>query len=261
MEMAIRTDRGSGHPVVLLHGFPGGGADWEPVAAGLAERFRVVVVDLIGFGSSARPTGFASLWVDAQTEALAATLDGLGVEQAALIGHDFGGPIALTFLERYPDRVSHLGLLSTNAFGDTPVDFPLAMLKLPLAGPLLDPMFFNSFALGVLGRLASKTGGMRPHRNDPEEARSIRIIFGRVLRRLAELYGPVEASLAGIEIPTVVMWGDRDMFFSADQGQRTADAIPGARFVLFEGAGHFLPIERTEAVVAEIHDLVGGSSG
>jgi pimeloyl-ACP methyl ester carboxylesterase len=256
MDMAIRFDRGEGHPVVLLHGFPGGGADWVPAASVLAETFRVVVVDLIGFGSSSRPRNFADLWVDSQAEALAATLDGLGLDQAALIGHDYGGPIALTLVRRFPERVSHLGLLSTNAFGDTPVDFPLSLLKLPMVGPLLDSTFFNTVALGALGGMASKTGGVRPHRNDPGEARSIRIIFGRVLRELAELYGPLEASLGDIEVPTVVMWGDRDMFFAESQGRRTADAIPGARFVLFEGAGHFLPIERTKSVVDEVTKLL-----
>jgi pimeloyl-ACP methyl ester carboxylesterase len=257
--MAVRFDEGSGDGVVLLHGFPGSGADWEPAATQLAERFRVVVVDLIGFGGSSLPRRFEDLWIDAQAEALAAALDELGIEQTALVGHDYGGPVALTFLRRFPERVSHLGLLSTNAFGDTPVDFPLSLLKLPMIGPLLDPVFFNGVALGALGRMASKTGGVRPQHNDGGEAHTIQVIFGRVLRNLAALYGPVEASLGEIDVPTVVIWGDRDMFFPASLGRRMAQSIPGARFVLLDGCGHFTPIERTGAVVAEITNLISGS--
>ncbi len=58
MEMAVRFDEGGGSPVVLLHGFPGNGADWEPVANRLTDRQRVIVVDLFGFGSSPKPTRF-----------------------------------------------------------------------------------------------------------------------------------------------------------------------------------------------------------
>jgi pimeloyl-ACP methyl ester carboxylesterase len=53
-------------------------------------------------------------------------------------------------------------------------------------------------------------------------------------------------------MPTMVIWGDHDPFFSVAQGQRTASAIPGARFVLFEGAGHFLPEERPHAFADQI---------
>lgn len=257
MEMAVRLDEGSGHAVVLLHGFPGNGADWEPGAGKLTDHFRVVVVDLLGFGSSSRPHDFESLWVESQARALAATLDDLGIERAALVGHDFGGPVALTFLRLHPDRVSHLGLLSTNVFSDTPVDFPLSLLKLPYVGPLLDGLFFSSVSLRGLGRAASKTRGGVPQRNDGGEARTVRVIFARVLRRLSELYGPLEASLPEVGVPTIVMWGDRDMFFPVSQGQRTAEVIPGARFVVLHGSGHVLPIERTDAVVEELVQLIG----
>jgi len=257
--MAVRFDEGSGHPVVLLHGFPGSGADWEPAATHLAESFRVVVVDLIGFGASSRPRRFEELWIDSQAEALADALDELGIEQTALVGHDYGGPVALTFVRRFSGRVTHVGLLSTNTFSDTPVDFPLSLLKLPLIGPLLDPVFFNGVALGALGRMASKTAGVRPRRNDGGEARSIQVIFGRVLRNLAALYEPVEGSLGEIHVPAVVIWGDRDMFFPASLGRRTAETLPAARFVLLDGCGHFTPIERTEAVAAEITNLISGS--
>ncbi len=252
MEMAVRVDTGKGSPVVLLHGFPGNGADWEPVAERLADSFRVVVVDLIGFGSSTRPAVFAEVWADAQARALAGTLDGLGIDRVALVGHDMGGPVALSFLGAFPDRVTHLGLLSTNAFGDTPVDFPLSLLRVPILGRMVEPVFLSRLALIALGAAASRTARIHPARNDPGEARTIRRIFGQVLRDLQGLYGPIEDSLPHIAIPTVVIWGDRDMFFPVEQGRRTADAIPGAEFVLLEGCGHFPPVERTDEVAAAL---------
>jgi pimeloyl-ACP methyl ester carboxylesterase len=257
MEMGIRFDGGSGRPVVFLHGFPGNGSDWEPVARRMAGDSRTVVVDLLGFGSSPRPERFEDLWTDAQAPALAAILDRLGIERTVLVGHDYGGPVALTFLDRYPERVTHLAVLSTNAFGDTPVDFPLALLRLPVLGPMLEPAFFGRWPLAILGRVLSRTRGVRAARNDASEARTIRTVFARVLRDLPGLYGPIEASLSRIRVPTAVIWGDRDRFFPVDQGRRTAAAIPGARFVLLEGCGHLPQIERTEAVHAVLRELLG----
>ena len=259
MEMAVRMDRGTGHPLVFLHGFPGNGADWERVAESLSDDHRTLVVDLLGFGSSPQPRTFDALWVDAQADALAATLDRLGLRQVALIAHDYGGPIAVTFLDRYPERVTHFAVMSTNTFGDTPVDLPLSLLKLPGLGPQLDRVFFSAASLAMLGRIASRTRGIRPARNDAREARTIRTIFGPVLRKLDALYAEVETALGEISVPTVVLWGDRDPFFSLDQGQRTAAAIPGATFIPLIGAGHFVPIERPDAVVDAVRELVSGS--
>ena len=260
MELAVRLDTGTGSPVVLLHGFPGNGSDWEPVAHRLTTQHRVIVVDLLGFGSSPKPRPFEDLWVDAQSEALAQTLDKLAIRQSAIVGHDLGGPVALTFLRHFPERVTHLALLSTNTFGDTPVDFPLSLLRVRVLGRVLEPAIFSRFSLNALGGTASKTSGIRPTRNNPPEARAIRTIFGNVLRALPRLYGQVESTLPEISVPTVVIWGDRDMFFPVQQGKRTADAIPDAEFVVLEGCGHFPPIERPEPVSAALLDLLALSA-
>lgn len=256
MEMAVRIDRGNGPAIVLLHGFPGSAADWEPVAVRLPEDRRTLVVDLVGFGASARPESFEAVWTDAQAAALCATLDRLGMDEVALIGHDMGGPVALTFLDRYPDRVTHLGLSATNTFTDTPVDFPLSLLRLPGLGALIEPVFLSKPALRGLGRAASRTKGVRATPNDSGEAKTIRTIFASVLRDLPDLYREIEAVLPAIAVPTIVIWGDEDMFFSEAQGRRTAEAIPGAEFVLLEGCGHFTPIERPDEVAAAILRLV-----
>jgi pimeloyl-ACP methyl ester carboxylesterase len=257
MELAVRLDEGTGPSVVLLHGFPGSGADWEPVAHRLSGSFRILVLDLLGFGSSPRPEAFRDLWIDTQATALAATLDDLGIDRFALVGHDYGGPIALTLARQHPERITHLAVMSTNAFTDTPVDLPLSLLRIPAVGPLLDHAFFSTPSLAALGRFASRTRGVRASRNDPGEARTIRKIFGPVLRDLPGLYADVEASLGEITIPTVVIWGDRDPFFPAEQGRRTAEAISGAEFVLLEGCGHLTPAERPNEVATALDHFIG----
>jgi pimeloyl-ACP methyl ester carboxylesterase len=216
----------------------------------------VIIVDLLGFGSSPAPTAFEDLWTDSQAMALALTLDRLTVDRAAVIGHDMGGPVAITFYREFPERVAHLGLLSTNTFGDTPVDFPLSLVRVSTIGPFVERVLFSRPSLNALGRAASKTRRVGPAGNTQSEAKTIRTIFGNVLRRLPHLYGPVETTLATVDVPTLVIWGDRDMFFSVQQGQRTATAIPNADFVLLEGCGHFPPIERADSVATALLNLL-----
>jgi pimeloyl-ACP methyl ester carboxylesterase len=92
---------------------------------------------------------------------------------------------------------------------------------------------------------------------DGEQLRAVRLIFAASLRDLAERYGPIAESLSTIDVPTLVLWGDRDPFFPVEQGRRLAEAIPGARFAVYEGAGHFLPEERTETFAQDLRALVG----
>ena len=98
--MAVARDEGKGHPLVLLHGFPGNSADWTAVADRLVHGHRVIVPDLLGFGASDRPAAFTDLWADAQAEALVAALDARAVGHFALVGHDYGGPVALRLPRR-----------------------------------------------------------------------------------------------------------------------------------------------------------------
>ncbi len=104
--------------------------------------------------------------------------------------------------------------------------------------------------------MGSGTRAVRPARNDPGEVRTIRTIFATVLRDLPTYYAEIEAALSRISVPTLVAWGTRDPFFSAEHGRRTAALIPTARFVPYEGAGHFVPIERPDSLAADIRALL-----
>lgn len=259
LALSVR-DEGEGPAVVLLHGIPGSSASWSDVAARLSRHHRVLTPDLIGFGESSRSSDADVLHAEGQAEAILHALDTLAVQRATLVGHDFGGPVALRLWATARDRVAGLGLLSTNAFTDTPLPFPLSTVIWPLVGGLARKVLFSSGSL----RMMLRRGVGRPRVTidaaaavgDREQARAIATIFSASLTRLAALYGPIEQSLPTVSVPTFVAWGDRDPFFSVEQGRRTARAIAGSRFELFEGAGHFLPEERPAEVAALIAGLV-----
>ena len=255
---------GSGPDVLLIHGIPGSGHVWDRVAARLVERNRVLVPDLVGFGDSSRSRDAERIWAGGQRDALLRVLDHLGVEQAAIVGHDFGGQVALLLSAARPHLPTHLVLAATNAFPDTPIPFPLSAVTWPLIGPVAERIVLSGRALSATLRLGVGRPKVRldpeVYLADGEQRRVIRTIFATSLRGIGERYGPIEEGLASIDVPTLVLWGDRDPFFPVAQGRRIAEAITGARFAVFEGAGHFLPEERPEAFADEVASLITDES-
>ncbi len=261
-DMSI-LELGQGPAVVLLHGIPGASSSWLDVANRLAERYRVLIPDLIGFGESSRCSDAVTLHAKSQADLLLEALAALRVDRATFVAHDFGGPVALMLWARQPGRVASLGLLSSNTFPDTPIPFPLSATTWPVVGWLARKALFSPASLRMMLRRGVGTPkvDIAPAIavGDRDQARAIATIFQLSFLHIGELYRPVEQALRSVAVPSFVAWGDHDPFFSVEQGRRTAGAIVGSRFELFEGAGHFLPEERPERVASLIVELVGAS--
>lgn len=239
--------------VVLIHGIPGAAASWTGVARRLAADCDVVVADLLGFGGSPRPQ---DLMAQAQASALLSALREAGIARAVIVGHDFGGPIALEILRRAPETVTGVALIAANLFPDTPVPFPLSTVRAPIIGGLMARAMFSRVALRAMVRVYGGT--------QLGDSASVRTIFTRSLQHLAELYAEYPSTLRSIAVPAAVLWGTRDPFFPVSQARRTAALIAGAELVLLEGAGHFLPEQRPDEVADAIRAVIqrsGTSSG
>ena len=252
-------DQGQGPVVVLLHGIPGSSSSWVNVATLLSEHHRVLIPDLIGFGASSRCLDPDTLHAKGQATLLLEALDCLRVDRATVVGHDFGGPVALALLAQRPRCVDGLGLLSTNTFSDTPIPFPLSATTWPVVGWLARKALFSPASFRMMLRQGVGTPRVDVDAasaiGDRDQARAIAAIFKVSFLRLGELYAPIEQALESVAVPSFVAWGDHDPFFSVEQGRRTANAIAGARFELLQGAGHFLPEERPAEVASLIAQL------
>ena len=249
---------GEGPDIVLIHGVPGSSSSWAAVTGLLAQDHRVHVPDLLGFGASPRPQSDEALAPPAQAEALAGVLE---PERVVLVGHDYGGPVALALAAAHPERVEAVVLSATNAFPDTHVPFPLSTLFLPLVGGIVERALFSRLSLKMMLRQGTGQSERGPNPRlaigDESQHAAVRSIFASSLRHLAERYGPAEAALQGLQCPVEVVWGDRDPFFPAALAERTAAAAPGRPTpVILEGAGHFVPEERPEELVAVIRRAV-----
>lgn len=235
---------------VLVHGIPGSAASWNGVVEILDEEIGLVIPDLLGFGLSGRSHQFADLSAVRQAERLEAALDVLAVDSPILVGHDFGGPVVLEMLRRSPSRYSGLVLAATNAMADTPIPLPISLVNLPVLGRPLAHVLFSRPSLKMMCRTGARLGRVDTKASVGDDAQSsaIRIIFTASLRRLKEIYSPLQDSLETISVPTVVLWGDRDPFFSVAQGRRMAASIPNALFETLHGSGHFVPEEQPAAI-------------
>jgi pimeloyl-ACP methyl ester carboxylesterase len=112
------TETGEGRPVILLHGFPMNRAVWNSFSPGLSKNFRVIAIDLPGFGESS-PIIKNAFSIDDAADAVLEFLHQKNLSQCVLAGHSLGGYVALSMIEKQPDDFSGLILFHSTALADS----------------------------------------------------------------------------------------------------------------------------------------------
>jgi len=234
-------ERGSGEPVVFLHGLGGSRTAWEPQLASLGDRLRCVAWDMPGYGKSApiESLTFASI-----AGAVARLLDAAGIARAHLVGESFGGMHALHTAVRHPDRVHKMVLTNTSpAFGLDGTDTD--SWRAARLAPLNDGMQPADFASDVLRAIAGPSL--------TEEMLQLRAAaFGRILAaglRAAVnclVDHDVRSDLAKITAPTLVVAGELDNETPPSYAQALAAGIANAQLVVLDGVGHLAASEAPE---------------
>jgi pimeloyl-ACP methyl ester carboxylesterase/uncharacterized membrane protein YbhN (UPF0104 family) len=246
------------HELVLLHGQPGSPADWRQVAGRLPAQLHAVAPDRPGYGSSQLPAGgFA-----ANARAVLDDLDARGITRTVLVGHSYGGGVALSAASLAPGRVEAVVLLAS--VGPACVTGWDRLLAAPGAGQLaalvawrLTPWLARARLAGIARRqgrpLASDEhvnwqvwghagSGQHPlWRTFLTEQRAL-------LRELDEL----EHAIASVRVPVLVLADPRDTIVPYETARRLVRALPDARLQLVQGAGHHLPRRAPAAVVDAI---------
>jgi pimeloyl-ACP methyl ester carboxylesterase len=245
---------GSGRPVVLLHGHGANLGIFAPLAAELmAGGRRVVAVDQRGFGrSSAVPSTFG---FDGLVDDLATVLGVLDLRDAIVVGHSMGGAVALGLAVDRPDlvaeRVSALVLVNSSARG--PADRPLLRAKAAALDWSLTEHVGRHRRHGMV--LARANFGSEPRRSDVEAVRAIGFA-SPARRRLGftrRLLGiDLSGRLSDVRVPVLVLAGAADRVLPPSESRRIAEAVRSARLCVFQGAGHMLPVERSEQVAEQI---------
>jgi pimeloyl-ACP methyl ester carboxylesterase len=248
-------EAGSGDPLILVHGagFLGGVEGWLPLMPRLGERFRVLAIDCLNFGTSDvfdQEFSFAYL-VDHVRE----FMDALGIEKANLAGHSMGGWIATLLAYESPERLNKVVLSAAGGTATRPLQ---SMVEWT---PPSEEQVRNQLA----NRLANLPPGLDGDRMLAEAIAAAADLehtgaFAKVMRHMTnpvtrQRYNTLRR-LSHINVPTLIIWGTADKTNDISMGHDLHKGIAGSKMVEIEGAGHGTPQERPDEWVKAVLEFL-----
>jgi pimeloyl-ACP methyl ester carboxylesterase len=230
----------SGPAVVLIHGYTDNARDWVPMLPYLSKNHRLILVDIRGHGQSSKPEccyGRLDFAYDIKL-----LLDALNVVRADIIGHSLGSIIAQTFAEYWPERTSHVVLISSTG-GDPP------------DGPKRTPQFDFAAAIRELKEPIDADSPFMiawwdsPTPVDPDFIRRerkdaagipLRVWLAVLDQSLSPdtLYYDLQRTLPRLVAPTLLIWGSRDPIMEEPVRQSLRKGLPNAKVKVIDGLGH-----------------------
>jgi pimeloyl-ACP methyl ester carboxylesterase len=247
-------DMGSGPVVVLLHGLGSRKEDWLPVLEPMAQKYRLLVPDQIGFGKSDKP--LLDYSIQTYVDFLNEFLRQLKVEKASLVGESLGGWIAGLYVVEIGGGARLVPvekLVLVDAAGlkqDQPIP-DLNPSSLAAMRGVMEAVFYDTSWLNEDALRKIFTDKLAVH-----DGYTVRSILGNPTRERERLDG----RLASIKVPTLVVWGKQDKLLPIGAGERYAAGIAGAKFVSFDKCGHVPAIEKTEEFLAAVTAFLGGGA-
>lgn len=235
--------RGAGTSLMLVHGFPLDHTLWNETASLLEGDFDLILPDLRGFGASS--TVETPYLMSDMADDLAALLDHFGIEKTALAGHSMGGYVALAFAKKYPQRVSGLALVSSQAAADAPdrkegrykTAQDVAEKGVEVVADAMTPKLSPSAEVQAFARKSILSQGKAG-------------VIG-ALKAMAERDDSMPI-LSSFDFPVVLIHGDSDALIPLEKSQEIKAALPDAELVVLRGAGHLpmmeLPGETADAL-------------
>ena len=242
---------GHGRPVILLHGWLGSWALWQETMIYLGQYYRTYALDFWGFGESGRKrntyavTDFVCL-VDQFMERL-------GIVEAPLVGHSMGGTVSLSVALKFPNRTPRVAVIGSPIAGSS--------LALPLKLAGYRPIAFLLFNLmGVFRtgmRLYSPLICRDPRFPSMMDRDLTRTTLESFLTSIATLRRTdLRPDLPRLKIPTMGMFGDRDIIVNPRQWQVMQACLPEARIERFKDAGHFIMLDAPQPCMQKLKDFL-----
>lgn len=253
---------GSGPPLVLLHGITSTSEAWREVMPRLAERHTVVAPDMIGHGRSAKPPGDYSL--GAYAAGVRDLLAVLGFERGTVVGHSFGGGIAMQFAYLFPEFVERMALISSGGLGKEV--HPLLRAAVLPGSEWVMPLIAREWSVrageavaAVAGRLGLEAGNdlaefARGYASLAEQG--ARDAFIHTMRSCIDPDGQRVSALDRLyladQMATLIIWGSDDPVIPAEHGRRAHEIVPDSRYVEIEGSGHWPMLDAPDRIAREL---------
>ena len=239
-------------PVILLHGYTSSVYSWHRAAPLIAHSgFRVIAVDLVGFGYSEKPRHF-EYTIDAQARVVTRFMDRLGIGQTSLVGCSYGGAVAATVALDTPERVDKLVLVDAVINDDLRSHPILRLASIPGVGEIVTPFIADSRALlrhRMSGTLARANHHMITDERIDAILRPLHAADGHHSLLATSRNWHAERITRDAHLitqPTLIVWGEEDSVIPVRDGYTLRDSIPGSRLLVIKDCGHVPQEERPE---------------
>jgi len=242
---------GRGQPVLLLHGWLGSWGLWQQTMKYLGQYYRTYALDFWGFGESGKkiPTFAVQDFVSMVVQ----FMERLGIESAPLVGHSMGGTVSLSTAIHYPDRVSKVAVIGSPVLGSS------LALTLKLAGNRwIASMVFNAmWALRLGLRLSAPIISSNPNFYRMISHDLSRTTLESFIHSIASLRRTdLRPFLSQIKVPTMGMYGDKDVIVNPKQWQLIQAGIQSACIERFSHSGHFIMLDEPERFMDTIRKFL-----
>jgi pimeloyl-ACP methyl ester carboxylesterase len=245
---------GRGRPVLLLHGWLGSWSLWRETIEILGREFKTYSLDFWGFGSSSPSEENQNYSVDNFVELVYQFMDRLAIRRAPIIGHSMGGTVSLGMAIRHPEKVVKVGVVGSPIDGAS-LNWLLklsgyeAVARLFFLSPPLLRIFLRSYSY-LMARDGAKLGEMM-----------VADFSGVSMHSFFESIGTLRETdlrprLSEIAIPTLGIYGHRDVIVNPEQHRVLADAVAGAHVHYFQKSGHFPMLDEPDSFFAAVRDFL-----
>ena len=267
LELASRST-GTGEPVLLIHGFGASSYSWRHVIEPLAQKNRVITIDLKGFGDSPKPRDDAYS-VYEQARLVRNFILENDLKNLHIVGHSYGGGVALAvsiyLSASNPGLQKSLVLIDSVAY---PQELPgfVKILATPVLGPLITYAVPNTFQVKNLLQIVYFNDDLIPQeaidhyaadlgKPDAKYAllTSVRQMLPTDLQQFSENY-------ASLTIPTLIIWSREDEIVPLAVGKRLHENIPDSKLVIMSGVGHAVQEEKPSLLLPHLRNFLEAGS-
>lgn len=251
--------------LVLIHGIAGSSATWEAVLPALAQRYTVLALDLLGHGQSDKPRHDYTL--GSYANVVRDVMVAFGLDRATIVGHSFGGGVAMQFAYQHPSRCERLVLESSGGLGSE-ISWIFRALATPgveYAMPVIFPPVVRA-AGDAIGRAMHRVGVRAPNLEHSWRAYAEltnpdkRSAFLHTLRSVVDRSGQTVSAHDRITldawVPTLIVWGRGDRIIPVAHAVAAHEAIANSELAVFERVGHFPHAEDPDRFVDAVVTFV-----
>jgi len=261
---------GSGPVVLLLHGLGSDSTTWVPAMTHLARSYTVIAPDLLGHGQSDKPQ--ADYSVGGYANGMRDLLTVLDVDKVTVVGHSFGGGIAMQFAYQFPERTERICLVAPGGLGPD-VSVLLRALTVPGAGLVLGALAPAAVQHVVRGGLKGLARTRLPYTQDlgeaaevyralcdPRARRAIRHVTSHVLDWRGQTLSMLDRAYLAQLMPLGVVWGRNDHMIPFNHAYRAVTHVERSEVHVFERSGHFPHKDQAERFAAILAEFIESHS-